>query len=63
MTPSRDLLRRWRRHSDARVWERRRHLDNPVPLQGDGALLKLRRWSLQLWPDDHEPDEASHDPD
>lgn len=46
-------------HSDAQVWERRRHLDNPVPLQGEGALLEFRRWSLQFWPADHESDESA----
>lgn len=25
-------------HSDAQVWERRQHLDNPVPLQGEGPF-------------------------
>lgn len=48
-------------NSDARVWERRKHLDNPVPLQGEGAFLEFRRWSLRFWPDDHEPDAREPD--
>lgn len=43
-------------NSDAMVWERRTHLDNPVPLQGEGAFLEFRQWSLRFWPDDHAPD-------
>ena len=44
-------------HSDAQVWAHRAHLDNPVPLQGEGAFLEFRRWSLRFWPDAHEPDD------
>jgi hypothetical protein len=46
-------------HADAQVWERRQHLDHPVPLQGEGALLEFRRWSLRFWPDDHAPEEPA----
>lgn len=46
-------------HSDARVWARRQHLENPVPLPGEGAFLEFRRWSLRFWPDDHAPDDPS----
>ncbi len=38
--------------SDALVWERRVHLENPVPLAGEGAFIEFRKWSTRFWPEE-----------
>jgi cholesterol 7-dehydrogenase len=38
--------------SDAMVWSRRVHLDRPVPIQGEGAMIEVRKWAMRFWPDD-----------
>lgn len=38
--------------SDAQVWERRKHLENPIPLPGEGAFIAYRKWSTRFWPEE-----------
>lgn len=45
--------------SDARVWARRRHLEAPVPIAGEGAFIAFRKWSVRYWPEGGGGDKAA----
>lgn len=42
-------------HEDMRIWETKEYLPHPVLCDGDGAIMKLRRWYAQFFDAPDEP--------
>lgn len=48
-------------HEDMQIWESKEYLPHPVLCDGDGAIIKLRRWYAQFFDSPVESSVASHD--
>jgi hypothetical protein len=54
----RNMMRTYR--EDLRIWESKEYLPHPVLCDGDGSIMKLRRWYAQFFERDEAASGAVH---